>query len=164
MATHFGSRCFHVNQASLMILNKLVELNEERKPGRRLQRYHERDRVYGLRERKSGQMATIEPVHWTSGHLHSGSSPLERQLFNTPPPPMTTEIVLQPSSCQLPGGRTYFLQVSTFLCQKLELVAIETALYRRGGGGRGDFSAALLDLGECFVCMRACVCMCVFVW
>lgn len=46
-----------------MILNKLVELNEERKPGRRLQRYHERDLVYGLRERKSGQMATIEPVH-----------------------------------------------------------------------------------------------------
>lgn len=72
---------------------------------------------------------------------------------------MTTDLVLQPSSCQLPGGRSYFLQVSTFLCQKPELVAIETALYRRGGrGGKNSLLHCLTwVLNVLYISARMCV-------
>lgn len=74
------------------------------------------------------KQSNVEPV----GSLSAPATFWKPRLFNTPPLHMTTASALQLFSCELPGGRTYFLQVSTFQCQKLELVAIETALYWKG--------------------------------
>lgn len=74
---------------------------------------------------------------------------------------MTPDLVPQPSSCQLPGGRSYFLQVLAFPCQELELVAIETALYSEGRGEK-SLPHCLTWLSVLYV--SVCVWMCLFLW
>lgn len=161
MAIHFGSTCFDVNQAPSMNLSKLVQLNEE-PAGQRIDKIAESIFIPSEELRVSD---------WSPPRVEftpEGISPFLRLPLPYPnsltllPPPMTTDLVLQPSSCQLPGGRSYFLQVSTFLCQKPELVAIETALYRRGGRGKKKISLLhcltwVLSVFYVCVCVRVCV-------
>lgn len=73
---------------------------------------------------------------------------------------MTTDLALQPFPCEMPGSSSYFPQVSTFQCQKLQLVAIETALYWRGWGEKSVLHC-LIWVSGLRVCMCTCRC-CVF--
>lgn len=106
--------------------------------------------ILGLSKLKQ---SNVEPV----GSLSAPATFLKPKLFNTPPLHMTTASALQLFSCELPGGRTYFLQVSTFQCQKLELVAIETALYWKGWREK--------SVPHCLTWVSGLhVCMCIHVW